>query len=225
MTNFADRLRTLIGSDSVSAFSKKMEIGNTTIQNYVEGALPRIDKAVQIAAKADVSLEWLITGEGSMRKEAQSQHQSLVIRPPDALEGYAMVPQLDVQASAGGGVVVDHENAIGQIAFDPQWLRERHINPLGARVLTAKGDSMEPTIRNGDTLIVDTSIEVAVDSAIYVLVYGGSLLVKRIFMKRDGAIILSSDNQALYSINEEISAGEIDQLHIAGRVMWYGRAI
>ena len=225
MTDFAERLKQLIGEAPVTTFSRKVEIGNSMVQKYLAGATPGIDKAAQIAEKADVSLEWLITGKGSMQKDLRPLRQSLADHSADGIEGYAMVPQLDVQASAGGGVIVEREDAVGQVAFNPQWLRERHINPLGARLLTAKGDSMEPTIRNGDTLIVDTSIEVAVDSAIYVLVYGGSLLVKRIFMKRDGAIILSSDNQALYSINEEISAGEIDQLHIAGRVMWYGRAI
>ncbi len=201
-------------------------VRSETIAGWKKGdQKPSLYSIIALCQAANISIDWLATGKEPMRLITAREPRSVAFRPTDILEGYAMVPELDVQASAGGGVIVDREDAIGQIAFDPQWLRERHINPSGARVLTAKGDSMEPTIRNGDTLIVDTSIEVAVDSAIYVVVYGGALLVKRIFMKRDGAIVLSSDNQALYAINEEIAAGEVDQLHIAGRVMWYGRAI
>lgn len=111
------------------------------------------------------------------------------------------------------------------VAFSDKWLRDRHITPKAARMLTAKGDSMEPTIRSGDTLIIDTSITMAVDSAIYVIVYGGLLLVKRLFMLHDGGVVLSSDNKSVYGRDEEIAPSALDQLHVAGRVMWYGREI
>ena len=136
-----------------------------------------------------------------------------------------LVPRLNVSASAGAGAVVEYENDGELVAFSPSWLREHHITPGAARMLTAKGESMEPTIRNGDSLIVDTSINMAVDSAIYVVVYGGLLLVKRLFLLFDGGVVLSSDNKAVYGRDEEIPAAQLDQLHVAGRVMWFGRSV
>ena len=142
-----------------------------------------------------------------------------------AANALVLVPRLDLAASAGAGALVEYEEEGELVAFSDRWLRERHITPGAARMLTAKGDSMEPTIRSGDMLIIDTSINMAVDSAIYVVVYGGLLLVKRLFMLIDGGVVLSSDNKAVYGRDEEIKAGEVDQLHVAGRVMWFGRAM
>lgn len=169
-----------------------------------------------------------ISSHGAAR--TQQEHSGapmLQVVDRKALETGALVlvPRLDVSASAGGGALVEYEEEEDLVAFSDRWLRERHITPSAARMLTAKGDSMEPTIRTGDTLIIDTSIRMAVDSAIYVVVYGGLLLVKRLFMLFDGGVVLSSDNKAVYGRDEEIPASEIDQLHVAGRVMWCGRAM
>jgi phage repressor protein C with HTH and peptisase S24 domain len=89
--------------------------------------------------------------------------------------------------------------------------------------LTARGDSMEETIRDGDVLLVDTSIDRVRDNSIYVVVYGDMVLVKRIHGRINGSLQLISDN-ARYPA-EEVSKSEVDLLHIAGRVMWFGRSI
>ncbi len=47
-------------------------------------------------------------------------------------------------------------------------------------MITATGDSMEETIRDGDVLLVDTSIDRVKDNAIYIVAYGDALLVKRL---------------------------------------------
>ncbi len=135
-----------------------------------------------------------------------------------------MLPRLDVEAAAGAGAVVATEQVAEMVAFSTSWLRERHITPRNARILTARGDSMEPTIRDGDLLIVDTAIEMAVDNGIYCIAYNGVLLVKRLFVQRSGGIIISSDNK-IAGRDEEIPAHEVPDVHIAGRVMWYGRTI
>lgn len=150
----------------------------------------------------------------------------LQIMESDTLSEQAMVllQRLDIEAAAGAGAVVASEEVAEMVAFSAAWLRERHITPRSARLLTARGDSMEPTIRDGDTLIVDTAISMAVDNGIYCIAYNGVLLVKRIFMKRTGGLVISSDNK-LGGLDEEIEPHELPELHIAGRVMWFGRTI
>lgn len=83
---------------------------------------------------------------------------------------------------------------------------------------------MEPTIRDGDVLLVDTSIDSIRDNGIYVVVFNGFVLVKRIHVRRDGGVRLISDNQALYE-PDDVPAAETPSLTIAGRVMWFGRSI
>jgi len=187
--------------------------------------MPGADIALKIAEVAKVDLKWLIAGTGS--KE---------IRPPeDAFEGGALdirgrivneiafIPRLDVQASAGLGSLVVSEDTVDILAFNRNWLRERSINAAAARVLDVKGDSMEPTIRDGDILVVDTSISQVRDNAIYVIIYAGNVLAKRVHLKRDGSLTLISDNERYP--REDVPIAEVPDLHIAGRVMWFGRSI
>jgi phage repressor protein C with HTH and peptisase S24 domain len=224
-TSFADRLLEAVGDESIHAFSKKSGISDSSLRGYLKGAMPGADIALKIAEVAKVDLKWLIAGTGS--KE---------IKPPkDAFEGGALdsrgrivneiafIPRLDVQASAGMGSLVVSEDTVDILAFNRNWLRERSINAVAARVLDVKGDSMEPTIRDGDILVVDTSITQVRDNAIYVIIYAGNVLVKRVHLKRDGSLTLISDNERYP--REDVPIAEVPDLHIAGRVMWFGRSI
>ncbi|TBB98749.1 helix-turn-helix transcriptional regulator [Rhizobium ruizarguesonis] len=224
-TSFGDRLLEAVGDESIHAFSKKSGISDSSLRGYLKGAMPGADTALKIAEVAKVDLKWLIAGTGS--KE---------IKPPeDAFEGGALdsrgrivneiafIPRLDVQASAGMGSLVVSEDTVDILAFNRNWLRERSINAVAARVLDVKGDSMEPTIRDGDILVVDTSITQVRDNAIYVIIYAGNVLVKRVHLKRDGSLTLISDNERYP--REDVPIEEVPDLHIAGRVMWFGRSI
>ena len=82
---------------------------------------------------------------------------------------------------------------------------------------------MEPTIRDGDILVVDTSITTVRDNSIYIIVYSGNVLVKRVHLRRDGSLTLISDNDRYPP--EDVPLDEVPDLHIAGRLMWYGRSI
>ncbi|WP_222361224.1 helix-turn-helix transcriptional regulator [Rhizobium leguminosarum] len=135
----------------------------------------------------------------------------------------AFIQRLDVQASAGTGALVVSDDTVDILGFNRNWLRERSINAAAARILDVKGDSMEPTIRDGDILVVDTSINQVRDNAIYVIIYAGNVLVKRVHIKRDGSLTLISDNERYP--REDVPIAEVPDLHIAGRVMWFGRSI
>lgn len=150
-------------------------------------------------------------------------YSSIPNLPPELAADFALVPRLDIKASAGNGALAIDEEVIDFLAFQASWLRSRNINPDRARVMTAKGDSMEPTIRDGDVLLVDTSIDRVRDNALYIIVFEGLVFVKRIHMKIDGSILLISDNQ-LYP-PETVTSDAAPRLHVAGRVVWFGRSI
>ncbi|MGW9946953.1 phage repressor protein C with HTH and peptisase S24 domain [Rhizobium leguminosarum] len=138
-------------------------------------------------------------------------------------DDFTLVPRLEVQASAGTGSLSYGEDALDYLAFQSEWLRARGINPNAARVLSARGDSMEETIRDGDVLLVDTSINRVKDNSIYIVIYGDVVLVKRIHSRLNGSLQLISDNPRYPP--EEVTPSETNLLHVAGRVMWYGRSI
>ncbi len=94
----------------------------------------------------------------------------------------------------------------------------------GARlaITIASGDGMEPTIRNGDVLLVDTAIAEFGDDAVYLIARGASFVVKRIQHLLDGTILIKSDNPA-YSA-ETLAPEQSAKLRCLGRVCWIGRA-
>jgi phage repressor protein C with HTH and peptisase S24 domain len=233
--DFGARLREAIGSESINAFAKRCDIPEATLRGYLKGKYPNADKALRIADETQVDFEWLISGRGSKAREnASNGHDVAIWRPSEGEVAYfqakqahspefALVPRLDVQASAGGGRLAFSEDPLEYLAFQSSWLRTRGINPASARILSARGDSMEETIRDGDVLLVDTSIDRVKDNAIYVVSYGDMVLVKRIHGRINGSLQLISDNPKYPA--EEVSPGEVAMLNIAGRVMWFGRSI
>lgn len=196
------------------------------IRRWRDGkAKPNFASIAALTYAAGKSLDWLAKGEEIVVESnypvIKNAIQNNLLAGSDV--DFTLVPRLDVQASAGAGRVSIGEDPLEYLAFQSTWLRSRNISPAFARILTAKGDSMEETIRDGDVLLVDTSINRIKDNAIYIIVYGDMVLVKRVHGRLNGSVQLISDN-ARYPA-EEVTAGEVDQLHIAGRVMWFGRSI
>ena len=70
-TSFAERLRQLIGGDSVSAFSRRVGLSEAMIRKYLNGSEPTLSRANQIARQANCSLEWLATGQGFQYRQAE----------------------------------------------------------------------------------------------------------------------------------------------------------
>lgn len=115
------------------------------------------------------------------------------------------------------------EEPIETIAFRQEWLLKHGINPRHAAAVTAKGDSMDPVIRDGDLLLVDTSIGRVRDNGIYIVVVDGLIFVKRVHMHMDRSVTLISENKSYPP--EKISAVDLPGVTFAGRVMWFGRSI
>lgn len=218
--DFGVRLADVIGDESVNSFAKRCGVSEGSIRNYLRDKVPGADIALQIADTAGVNFEWLVSGRGSKNGLVQGQLQ---IMGDTDLPGFTLVPRLDIQASAGNGALAWSEEPVDFLAFQESWLRARNISPKYARVLTTRGDSMEPTIRDGDVLLVDTSIDHVRDNTIYIVVYGGLVLVKRVHGRFDGSLVLISDNSTYPP--ETIAAHDVPNLRVAGRVMWFGRSI
>lgn len=61
---FADRLRVLIGTSSVSGFARKVALSESLIRKYLKGSEPSLSRAAQIARRTEVELDWLAFGQG-----------------------------------------------------------------------------------------------------------------------------------------------------------------
>ena len=220
---FHSRLSAIIGKESPFAWAERIGIPKGTFHRvWKEGTVPGPDHLRRIAEKTGFTVDWLLTGEGPMKRgeTAAETHEYTVGK--DLGEDFVLVPRYEVMASAGGGAMVHSEQVVDHLAFRSEWVRNAlDVSVKALALISVKGDSMEPTLSNGDLILVDTSTQKIDDNAIYVLRFNGSLLVKRIQRKFDGSVVIKSDNQAYDP--EVITGGAIEELHIVGRVVWGGR--
>ncbi|MER2491578.1 XRE family transcriptional regulator [Catenovulum sediminis] len=69
--SFAERLKSLIGKESISGFSRRVGLNEALIRKYLNGSEPSLNKANQIAERANCSLEYLATGCGYLYRHAE----------------------------------------------------------------------------------------------------------------------------------------------------------
>ena len=143
---------------------------------------------------------------------------------PATGQGLVTVPRLDVGASAGAGALDRDEAARGGMGFDAQWLRRLGIaDAASLSVIEVEGDSMGPTLADGDEILVDRSDGAErLRDGIYVLRIDDALLVRRLALSPvRGRVAVRSDNAA-YPGWPDCGIGSI---HIVGRVAWVGRKL
>ena len=209
--SFRQRLAQVIGDEKPFVWAKRAGIPSATFTRiWKEGAIPKSEHLLRIADYAGVSVDWLLGRESA----------------PVASIGdeFALVPRLAVRAAAGAGAINYEVEELpdAMLAFRRDWLHQRGIDPRNAAVITAYGDSMEPTIRHGDALLVNTAINQPRAEGIYVVRVEDMLLVKRVAIGLDH-ITLISDNPAIK--DEVITKDRLSALHLVGRVVWFGREI
>lgn len=128
--------------------------------------------------------------------------------------------KLDVEAgcdSTGGPTCTDVA-IVERIQVSLEWFKQNisRYRTTGHELVTARGDSMEPTINSGDIVVVDIKDTDATQEGIFCLNYGGGVTIKRIQVLPFGVEFIS-DNK-LY--NPFVLKGqELDSVRIIGRVV------
>ncbi|MES1979747.1 MAG: S24 family peptidase [Pseudomonadota bacterium] len=132
---------------------------------------------------------------------------------------FVMVPRLNVRLSAGHGrdqVEIELEKSSPQ-AFRADWIRSMGLKPSALAAMTASGESMEPTIFDSDSLLMDTSQNEISDGKVYGLWYDGGERVKRLFRLPGGGLRIQSDNARFSPI--EVQGDYTDTIRVLGRIV------
>lgn len=142
--------------------------------------------------------------------------------PPLRGAGMVRVPKLAIGASAGAGASVDGEPVEGEVAFDTRWLRDIGADPRALSIIRVEGDSMAPTLNDGDDILVDGGDAAAqLRDGIYVLRMDDALMVKRVSRAPQGRISVISDNPQYPSYSDL----PMTAVRLIGRVVWTGRRV
>jgi transcriptional regulator with XRE-family HTH domain len=133
---------------------------------------------------------------------------------------FVLTTEIVNTTSMGSGSALEGDNEVGQFAFKRQWLSRRGLSPTGLRVVSARGDAMEPTVRAGDILLVDASVTDVRADGIYMIEQAGELRCKRLQLMVDGGLRIRSDNP--HYETEIIPPAQLDLLRVVAKVVWIG---
>lgn len=211
--SFIERLNTILEGASVRSFARDAGISDGTLRSVRKGSSPTLETLLAIASAANVNVGWLAAGEGPMRPEGAQK--------PDESK-FISVPRVDVNLAAGSGVLNgDHIETQEQIPFTKEFFGGKlgRSSNEGLIILTAKGDSMDPLIADGDLVMVDRKRNELSDG-VYAFVYGGMARVKRIRPTIQGDVELISQNPEYEK--ELLNRSSLEDFHIIGKVVWCG---
>ena len=182
---------------------------------YGRSQNPTKPKLERLADRLRVGVDWLVTGHGFVEGVEPG-------REGDAL--YVTIRSAKVTPSMGGGRIVEEVEEGEPLRFLARWVRETlKVQPDDLRIMRVEGDSMEPTLLDQDTVLVDLTKKTPSPPGIFVLHDGMGLVAKRVeIVPRSEPLRLRivSDNSryAAYDVT-------VDEANIVGRIRWFCREL
>lgn len=117
---------------------------------------------------------------------------------PGAMGDEVWIAHYDVRAAMGGGQIPhDYPEMFQDVRVSPQHLREMGVEfkeHFHLKMVTGWGQSMAPTIKHRDPLLVDVSVREFAGDGIYMFSWEGHLYIKRLQWLGDEQITMLSDN-------------------------------
>lgn len=205
---FGERIRSVLDEfDNRSAAAAVADVTPEHLASYIAGrAKPPFELVARVAAARNVSLDWLATGSGPRERDA------------DVPDGHVAVP-----------LAWDTESRFDEELASPVLFARVWLDRIGAGETSAlslvqqRGNANEPTIRDGDLLLVDASVQKVGEDGLYVFVRDGKHLARFVETFVDGRIALKARNPD-YGV-QILSAEEAAALKPLGRVRWRGGAL
>lgn len=216
-----DHLIRVSKSDDLSSVSILIGKNHAYIQQFISRGIPKRLKEEdrrKIAGHFNIP-EWELGGPvdrpiSTRNRRGFSEAQT---------SGIVMIPSYDVSASAGFGAFVEHDWAEDYMPFQTNFLNSlTHTPSENLSVIKVMGDSMSPTLDDGDQILVDTMETTPGKPGVYVLRSDEVLNVKRVSVNPStGFLSIKSDNPLYENWNDV----DPKTVHIIGKVLWAGRKL
>ncbi len=223
-TMVRERLDALIraGGGDYTSLSRLLGRNPAYIQQFIKRGVPRkLDEEDRrrLAAHFDVP-EWQLGGPRSFAGRAVRAGEA------HSADDYVLVPYFAaIGASAGAGALTEEEEAAeSSLAFQDRWVRSiSSSGPELLSVIKVQGDSMLPTLGDGDPILVDRGDGVdRLRDGIYVMRIEDTLIVKRVTRSPASRNIRITSDNNMYPDVGDCSPDSVD---IIGRVIWVGRKL
>ncbi|HCT6227323.1 S24 family peptidase [Acinetobacter baumannii] len=189
-----------------------------TVTNWINGVNnPTGKRLVQLAQALKTTSSWLLTGNSTPEFTQVEPWDSNTPLDDDEVE----IPFFkDFSFACGGGSIGEAiANETRKLRMSKATLRNLSIMKENAVAATAIGDSMSPTIKDGDTIHVDLGRKNIKDGKIFAICLGGLFYCKRLYNLPLGGVRIVSDNSVEFP-EIHLNAQEIidQQLEVIGWV-------
>ena len=188
--------------------AKALGISKESLSHFKKRGRVPLEQIVYFCAKRKISINWILFGQTPKLLEEET-------------DKYLRVRYFSkINASAGGGAI-NEEAEYEYLHLDRSLIEQLYHLPIQSAknlaALNVIGDSMEPTLQNGEIVLIDTTSQEIKKDGIFVIATSAGLFVKRISQRVDGSIELISDNKNYNS--EILSSDELTNTQIVGRVI------
>lgn len=140
---------------------------------------------------------------------------------PDDLEpdeNRVWIDRYDYHFSAGTGLIQWEVREKKALPFDVGFFKALGSKPKDCKLLTVRGDSMEPFLFNRDMMMIDSTRTHVRDGKVYAIFFEDEPLVKQIFKQVGGGIVLHSYNSRYP--DREVPAESMALVKIVGEVIY-----
>lgn len=227
LKNYRERLKI-----TLAEMAARLNVSTTTIVNYETGKrMPDIDFLIDFTeATGEDLVYWLklrVAGSESAGAAAAKAKMDAILAKyvspaTPAGKSYVSLPLYDINDAANAGSTANRGlDTDEMLQFSATWIkRELHATPADLLLVLVDDESMEPTLRPGDTLMLDRRANRPDRDGIYILRMNGVPLVKRLQVLPGGIVKVVSDNPAYETFTVPLSGIDGQNLAILGRVVW-----
>jgi len=182
--------------------------------------LPSGKNLLELSQVLKISADWLLTGE-----QPTVVPESAISTVALDQKTYALVPKYSVHVSTGAGSFIVHEKVIDRLAFKQEWLHEMGLQLNQVALLDVTGNSMEPQLLNGDTILVDLRKNKVSREGIFCLMVDEEGLICKYCQRMPGGTIkVKSLNKEFQDLDFDFSPTSGKPYpRVIGKVVWVGR--
>ncbi len=209
--DFIKRVFGATGLNSQNELAEALGINRSAItQARKKGAVP--DRWILgLYRKFGLSPDWLETGIGSIFLKSGRNDG----------DAFTYIPKVQARLCAGGGSFEVDSGIEGYYSFQQAWLAGKG-NADKMVLVDVFGNSMEPELKDGDTVLIDQSRTDIIAGAVYAVGIDDTIMVKRV-EKHPNSLVLLSDNTRYAPLHLERE--QIDSVRVIGKVIWACREL
>ena len=160
----------------------------------------------------------LAAGGNPFPPNLRDETLTALVATHEAPPGTRPVDVVEFAAAAGGGTEIDSERVRGLAWFSRSWLDRLGLDATKCAIIRVRGESMEPALPDGCSIMFDRSRQDRREHGIYVVRTNGGLIVKRA-VKSGRGWELVSENPA---VAPEPWPAEAE---VVGEVVWVAQTL